>query len=198
MRLSKEQFEELKTKHKLWLIGDAEGRRANLIDANLSGANLSGADLRDANLIGADLRGADLIDANLIDANLIDANLIDANLCGANLCGANLCGADLSDADLRDADLRDANLCGANLCDADLSGATGNRYQIKSMFLSEDYAIVYTADDLQIGCKIFPIADWWGFDDRAILEMDGKKALKFWRAWRDTIKMIIEKSPAIK
>ena len=109
-----------------------------------------------------------------------------ANLSGANLSGANLSSANLSGADLLDADLSDA----------DLWSTTGNRIEIKSLFVSEIYPITYTAEVMQIGCKNYPIKDWWGFDDKKIIEMDGKKALTFWREWKDTIRMIIEKSPA--
>ena len=65
-------------KHKLWLIDDPAGERANLSGADLSGANLWGANLWGANLSGADLSGA---------------NLSGANLSGADLSGANLSGA---------------------------------------------------------------------------------------------------------
>jgi hypothetical protein len=134
-------------------------------------ANLRGADLYGADLYGADLRGADLY--------------------GANLRGANLRGADLYGADLRGADLYEADLRGA-----DLWGCAGERNHIRSLFVSGVYAITYTAEVLQIGCQRYPIADWWGFDDHKILEMDGKKALTFWREMKDFIRMTIEKFPA--
>jgi len=51
---------------------------------------------------------------------------------------------------------------------------------------------------MQIGCELHNIDDWWGFDDDRILEMNGDKALSFWKEWKETIKMIIEKSPAGK
>ena len=140
-------------------------------------------------------------------ANLCGASLCGANLCGANLCGANLCDADLCGANLCDANLRDANLCSADLCSADLRGAdlrgadlwscAGERNYIKSIFVSDVYAITYTSEVLQIGCQRHKISEWWGFDGHRIAEMDGKKALKFWREWKDTIRMIIEKSPAL-
>ena len=107
-KITQEELEQFLKKHKLWLVGIKDGKRANL----------SGADLR-----GADLRGADLCGANLSDANLSDANLCGANLSGADLRGADLRGADLCGANLSDANLSDANLCGANLRGANLSGA---------------------------------------------------------------------------
>ena len=62
--------------------------------------------------------------------------------------------------------------------------------------MSEQYAITYTASHLQIGCERHEIKDWFGFSDGRIKDMDGERALEFWREWKDTIKMIIEKSPA--
>ena len=120
-------------KHRLWIIGDKNGERANLSDADLSGAILRGANLSDAYLRGANLRcanlsGANLSVTNLRGANLSGADLIGADLIGANLRGANLRGTNLSDAYLGgailiDANLRGANLSGTNLSDADLIGA---------------------------------------------------------------------------
>ena len=127
-----------------------------------------------ADLTGANLRGANLMGANLIDANLTGANLIDANLMGANLIDANLI-----DANLRDANLRDCN---------------GNLKHIKSVFC-EQYPVTYTVDVMQIGCQRHNIAEWWEFDDKRILEMDGKTALKWWRIWKPILKQIIEASP---
>jgi len=140
------------------------------------------ADLRDANLCGANLRDANLCGANLRDANLRDANLRDADLCGANLCGANLCGANLRDANLRDADLWDT---------------AGNRKQIISIFLFDEYSIVYTSEYLQIGCERHTIDEWREFDDRRILEMDGRRALSFWNENKKFIFDVIEMKPAV-
>lgn len=94
------------------------------------------------------------------------------------------------------ANLRRADLCGADLRRASLWSCNGNQNEIKSLFVSEAYSVTYTADVLQIGCQRHAIKDWWKFDDQTIIEMDGKKSLKFWREWKDTIRMIIEKSPA--
>lgn len=162
--------------HALWLNSDSEeGSRANLEGANLDGADLSRANLSRAKLIGA----------NLSRANLEGANLEDANLEGANLEGANLIGAKLSYADLSRANLEDANLI----------GAIGNLKQVKSVFC-DTYPVTYTAEVMQIGCQRHKLEEWWDFDDKRILEMDGKKALKFWRSWKPILQQIISTSPA--
>ena len=142
-------------------------------------SNLSGADLSGANLYGADLR--------------------DANLCDANLCDANLCDASLYGASLRDASLCDANLYGANLCDANLRGASlwnciGNGREIKALQL-DTYAITYTADRIQIGCKNHSHEEWWAFTDDEIADMDDD-ALDWWERMKEPLRAIIEASPA--
>ena len=172
MQYTKEQLSEILKKHKAWRYGEAGGERADLREANLRGANLCEADLCEA-----DLRGANLCEANLCGANLRGANLCEADLCEANLCEANLC----------EADLREANL---NHC-------AGNKRQIKSLFISEKWAITYTAEYLQIGCQRHKFADWWGFDDATISKMD-ISALMFWREMKDFIKMTVERFPAVK
>ena len=133
--------------------------------------------------------------ANLRDANLRDANLRYANLRDANLLGANLLGANLEDANLRDANLLGANLEDANLRDANLRDAKGNKKQVKSLQI-EKYDISYTSEALQIGCENHKITDWWDFDDKRILVMDGRDALKWWRKWKPILQQIIETSPA--
>ena len=127
-KIDEAELNKILSNHKLWLMDESNGIRANLSGVDLEYANLDGADLRDANLSGADLRGADLGGANLWYADLRGADLRDANLgCAdlgyANLSGANLSGANLDGADLKSTDLRGANLGHVNLWSADLSGA---------------------------------------------------------------------------
>ncbi|MGH1470126.1 MAG: hypothetical protein ACRBCS_02975 [Cellvibrionaceae bacterium] len=94
------------------------------------------------------------------------------------------------------ADLSYSKLRGSDLRGSRIWSTTGNRKEIKSIFVSEDYPITYTSDILQIGCGGYEIEEWWNFSDQSIIKMDGKKALKFWRKWKETLKMLIEKSPA--
>ena len=136
--ISKHKINSILNKHKMWLLNDPEGERANLRGADLIGANLMlaylmEANLMEANLIRANLSEADIREANLYKADLMEADLREAflykatlykaNLYKADLRGANLRGADLIGANLRGANLIGANLRGANLRGADLGGA---------------------------------------------------------------------------
>ena len=103
-------LKEILEKHQKWIVGAADGKRADLCGADLRGANLRGANLYGANLCEADLREADLRGADLRGANLSMANLYGADLRGADLRGANLYGADLRGANLRGANLRGAKI----------------------------------------------------------------------------------------
>jgi hypothetical protein len=40
---------------------------------------------------------------------------------------------------------------------------------------------------IQIGCQNHSTADWQAFDDAAIVAMDGRDALRFWRTYKATI-----------
>ena len=153
-------------------------------------ANLHNADLSDADLQNADLRNADLSDADLSDADLQNADLRNANLRNANLSNANL-----SNANLGGANLWDANLCDANLCDAKLWNAHGLNDCVKCIQI-DTYAIAYTSDVMQIGCECHSISEWAEFNDKRILEMDGKTALRWWRKYKDWIFQTIELRPA--
>ena len=122
-KIDEAELNKILSNHKLWLMDESNGIRADLSGADLEYANLRDADLGDANLSGADLGGANLGGANLWYADLRGADLRYANLRDADLGYADLGGANLSCADLRDADLRGADLRGANLRDANLYGA---------------------------------------------------------------------------
>ena len=150
-------------------------------NAYLAGANLAGA-----YLAGAYLAGANLMDANLAGAYLADAYLADAYLAGANLAGANLAGAYLAGANLAGAYLARANLMGAKLAGAkwrDGVPLTRNPIQIYGL----TWLVTILDAHMQIGCELHTLAEWESFDDRRIAEMDGKAALKFWKAHRETL-----------
>jgi uncharacterized protein YjbI with pentapeptide repeats len=118
---------------------------------------------------------ADLSGANLSGANLSCANLSGANLSGANLSGANLSGANLSGADLSGADLSGANLSGATWRGIKITRAPLQLYGLH-------WTVVVLDAHMQIGCELHPLADWAAFDDARICAMDGRHALRFWRA----------------
>ncbi len=168
---------------------------ANLDGANLNGANLDGANLNGANLDGANLNGANLDGANLNGASLYRANLDGASLYRANLNGASLYRANLDGASLYRANLNGANLNGASLYRASLYRASGINEYIKCIQIDQ-YPITYTSEVMQIGCQRHLIAEWRGFDDERIAGMDGKKALRFWRKYKDWIFQTIDLCPA--
>ena len=192
------ELKEILEKHRKWLQGDPNGMRADLSETNLSHANLFHADLFRADLSHADLSEAnlseaDLSEANLSGTNLSGANLSEADLSEANLSGTNLSEANLSGANLSGANLSEADLSGTNLFKTDMNGASGNIKEIKTIKV-DTYPIVYTDKVIQIGCENHTIKEWFEFSDKEILEMDGKKALKFWQKWKPILKMIINES----
>jgi hypothetical protein len=154
----------------------AVSARAYLAGANLAGANLSGANLAGANLAGAYLAGAYLAGANLAGANLAGAYLAGANLAGANLAGAYLAGACLAGAYLAGAKWRD--------------GITISREPLQLFGLA--YSVHILDAHMQIGCELHALDAWRDFDDARIVEMDGKTALKFWRAHKAALLALAE------
>jgi len=118
-----------------------------------------------------------------------------ADLSGAYLRGADLNGADLSGADLRGADLNDADLNGADLSGADLRGADLNDAYYNGEKLDKEpiqllglkYFILITKEQIKIGCELHKASEWKEFDDKRIIEMNGKEALKWWKEHKDLI-----------
>ena len=165
--------------------------RADLTRADLTDADLTCADLTGANLTCANLARANLARANLACANLPGADLTGANLTCANLTRANLACANLTDANLADANLADADLTGANLTDANLARATWRngikitRAPIQICGLR--WPVMILDNHMEIGCQLHALAEWGAFDDHAIIAMDGRDALKFWRAHKTTL-----------
>jgi hypothetical protein len=99
-----------------------------------------------------------------------------ANLAGANLAGANLDGAYLARANLDGAKWRE--------------DITINRAPLQIAGL---HWMVYILDQhMQIGCQLHTIAEWRDFDDAAIVDMDGKSALRFWRAHKSALLALAE------
>ena len=142
--------------------------------------SLTRANLTRANLKEADLRGADLEEANLTGANLRRANLTRADLRGANLIFT---------------DLTRANLEGANLKSVNLYNTTGNNKEIKTIQLGT-YIVNITDKDMQIGCELHSIEDWFNFDNEHIASMD-RSALDWWNENKHKLKVIIGDSHAI-
>jgi len=65
------------------------------------------------------------------------------------------------------------------------------RYLLVTFTQSHTRLSIFKSD-----ANVIQFEDWWEFDDKKILEMDGKRALKFWRENKEFIKMAIEKFPA--
>ena len=99
------------------------------------------------------------------------ANLSWADLSGANLSGANLSGADLSGAKWRD-------------------GITLTRAPLQLFGLA--YTVHILDAHMQIGCELHALSEWREFDDARIVAMDGKTALKFWRAHKAALLALAE------
>ena len=47
-----------------------------------------------------------------------------------------------------------------------------------------DYRITVTDKHIKIGCQQHLKSEWYNFQEGEIIEMDGKKALKFWRIFK--------------
>ena len=135
-KIDEAELNKILSNHKLWLMDESNGIRADLSGVDLSGANLGCADLSGADLYGANLYGADLWRSNLWYANLRSANLGCADLRGADLSGVDLSGANLSDANLSGANLGCADLGCADLSGANLSGANLSNANLWSTDLS--------------------------------------------------------------
>ncbi len=192
--------------HQDWLNGVSGGvRLVTPSDSNLSYSDLRGSDLRNSNLSYSDLSYSNLSDSNLSYSNLSYSNLSysdlsysnlsDSNLSYSDLRGSDLRNSNLSYSDLRNSDLSYSNLRNSNLSNCNLWGTIGNGREIITLQQLGKYHINYTYDRLQIGCKNYAIAEWWGFSDAFIADMDSG-ALDWWKVWKPILMQIISLNPA--
>ena len=121
---------------------------------------------------------ADCINKNS-SADLSYADLSYADLSSADLSSADLSSADLRSADLSSADLRYADLSSADLRSADLFGE--KIVKIPLMIYGLKYDIFITEKHIKIGCEVHEAKEWKKFDDKRILQMEGRAALNWWK-----------------
>jgi uncharacterized protein YjbI with pentapeptide repeats len=106
MTITQDALNEIVRLHKLWLIGDPAGKKADLSYSDLRGSNLSYSDLRGSDLSYSNLRGSDLRYSDLRGSDLHGSDLRYSNLHGSDLRGSNLSGSDLHGSDLSGSNLR--------------------------------------------------------------------------------------------
>lgn len=59
------------------------------------------------------------------------------------------------------------------------------------IMIDTQYYYVFVYDKhMKIGCEIHLIEDWFNFNNKTILEMDGKRALSFWKKWKEPLRQI--------
>lgn len=170
----KTTIEEKLVQHKLWLIDDETGVRADFRYADLSYANLSSAELSHANFHRANLYRANLSGADLRYANFSHANLSGADLSYANVHRANLRHANFSNANLSCANLMGAGFINADMREVDLSCVDLRIYQ------SSLWTCYIQSDSIRIGCQYHTTDTWFSFTDDQISKMH-PNALTWWK-----------------
>jgi hypothetical protein len=84
-----------------------------------------------------------------------------------------------------------AYLAGAYLVGAYLAGAKwrdGVTIQRAPLYLHGLFWPVIILDEhMQVGCELHRLDEWEAFDDRRIAAMDGRDALRFWKAHKDVL-----------
>ena len=197
MEINGKNIKDILIDHELWLNSNG-GERADLSNTDLRWLDLRNANLSYAIIVNSDLRGVFLKNTNFSNTDISHSNLSGSDTGGANFSHANLSYTDFRGSNLSFSNFNGANMDFARLENTNLYNVAGNNKEIKSIFCTRTYLMSYTTTDLYVGCKGHRIEDWWDFSEEDIREMDGKKAVSFCNKWRDTIKMIIEKSPAVQ
>ena len=162
----------------------------------LDGLNLSGLCFEGASFEGTSLRRTDFVRANINKCNFYKADLFESTLPIGEIRDVDFSKSNLEGADLSCTDLINCNFEGSNLMRIDLEGCNGDGEYIRNIDNPfTDWNIVYTIDQLSIGCQQHAIEDWENFSDSEIDDMD-ISALYFWEYSRDSIFKEIRENPA--
>ena len=164
-------------------IIEIKNRNGNTIYSCAEAHNIKQA-LKIAVKGGADLRGADLRDTDLRCADLRGADLRDTDLRCADLRGADLRCVDLRGADLRDTDLRNALLRNALLRNDIVIS------KLPIIIQTPMYDVIIYDNHIRIGCQLHAASEWFNFNNKKIIKMDGRKALEWWVKWKPILAAI--------
>lgn len=163
--------------HSVWLQDYSGAQRADF-----SNRHLEGADFSKTILSGANFSEADCTDVNFELTDCRSAMFIRSRLIAANMKYANLMHAIF-------ADLKMINCC---LEGANIRYLEGSSEQIR-VITGLRWRVIFTDDDMAIGCKQLPIREWRTVSDGRIALMS-HGALDFWKENKKLIFAFIEKS----
>ena len=62
-----------------------------------------------------------------------------------------------------------------------------------NIVINKYYKIQILDTHIKIGCQFHSVEEWENFTDDKIIKMDGKKAIKFWKEWKDILIMMCNK-----
>jgi len=128
---------------------------------------IKSVDLRYANMVEIDLSWCTLMNLDFRSANLEKARLVGCILIDSSFRNANLNSAYLESSDVRGVDFNNAVLI-----DVDIRHCSGNEEEIKFIDDIDMFDIVYTQDQIAIGCHQASKEQWkaYSLDDINDLE----------------------------
>jgi len=69
----------------------------------------------------------------------------------------------------------------------------GTTTRMQPLFLAGlTWPVTITDSHMTIGCQTHSLTEWWSYDNRTIIAMDSRNALKFWRAHKAMLRGLCE------
>ena len=132
---------------------------------------------------------------------MTNGSIESCDLTGATLISANTQFTKIRNSVLKDCSFKYCNVHKTEFLDSDLSesiiyGTHGICDYIKNIQV-DTYPTSYTNSRIQMGCENLSIETARAMDDKFVIGLDGKTALKFWRANKEMIFSTMESYPAI-
>ena len=159
--------------------GTIEG--GTILDGTILDGTILGGTIRGGNIWGGTIRGGTILGGNIWGGNIWGGTIDGGNIRGGTILGGTILGGNIWGGNIRGGTIRGGTIDGGTIRD----GTTTSKDPI---FISGlPYSVTVTDAHILIGCALHTIAEWRAFNDRRILEMDGKDVLDFWRTNRDLI-----------
>ncbi len=185
--MNQDQFDQVLALHRLWLLDNRYGARADLTHCTL----------QDVNAVNSELIGAIFNSTKLFQCDFTNADLTDITATG--LCSH---GTNFTDATLNNAHLHKAVFFNTIFDNTKLWDVFGDGVYIISLQLGRSN-VCYTSDILQINCKQFDLKEiWWMSADEILVKVAGHTdeeydvMKKWWDKWRSQIYQIVNNNPA--
>lgn len=178
-------------------LSDMEVRNCTFYDVIIEESDLSSA-----SFYHSKIEASAIIGCNLFSSRLQAVAIEDSRISGCDVSYSNWEGILIVDVSMEYCDLfSTVLLCYTDPVFTSLKATRGDGKWLKTIHVYK-YLITYTSTQMQIGCRLLPIKDWFDSRDNILYRIEGlpltHTEIVEWLEHRDIVETIITKYPAEK